>query len=185
MKLGGLGDYLVAPLRLPVQDEKIRMRVSQDLCQGPGPVGCRHDVIRLDHCDELGGPRHAPVRVVLETPGFVLGEDGDHPVQLRSPLLGRIRQTRDGHEDRYQDRRAHEDDEAGEELGAGEKLQHRHDQIGCGEGAEGSGDTSPQRTDGIGEPCRVAGSPHENDEDKHPAETWLFSKRVNMPSYVV
>ena len=112
-------------------------------------------------------------------------DDRDHSILVRAPALSRTGQSGDEHEDRHQDRRADEDDEARKKLSACEELEHRDDDISCRKRNKRPGEATRPVTFRIRQPGRVAGDPDQGDEDQDPLETRFFSQRVNMPSYVV
>jgi hypothetical protein len=76
-------------------------------------------------------------------------------------------------------------DESREKLRAGEELKDGDYYVGRHESDESSCESPAQPATGVRQAGRIAGCRNESDEDQDPRKTWLFSQRVNVPSYIV
>ena len=125
---------------------------SKSCTQRPRPVRGRHDVLDAHDSHQLRWSLGVSACLLTQAVRLLAPDYRDHPVLACTSALGRTRQSGDEHEDRDQDRRADEDDEAGKELGTGEQLEHRDDEIGGHE--RGKGPPEPPRQ--VAAPIRQA-----------------------------
>ena len=159
VQLCGLGDDLFALLRLTVEYEEVRVGGLHELFQRPGFVRRWHHVVGLGQRDQLSWSLRVFRGVADQAFRLLTLNDRDHSILVHAPALSRTGQSGDEHEDRHQDRRADEDDEARKKLSAREQLKHRDDDVGSRKCNKRPGEATRPVTGRIRQPGRVAGRP--------------------------